>query len=43
VIPSDDADLLTALDRKLPLPGIVVRSRRFDGSAAPFFIHIDTD
>ena len=40
-IPSDDPDLLTALGASSPLPGIVVRSVRSDGSAAPFDVHID--
>jgi hypothetical protein len=40
VIPGDDADLETALGGP-PGEGIVVRSRRNDGSAAPFGVRIE--
>jgi hypothetical protein len=40
-IPSDDPSLLAAIGAPSPLIGIVVRSVRSDGSAAPFDIHID--
>ena len=40
VIPSDDADLAADLGGP-PGDGIVVRSRRFDGSAAPFSVRIE--
>jgi hypothetical protein len=39
VIPRDDADLISALGSP-PGDGVVVRSRRFDGSAAPFSVRI---
>jgi hypothetical protein len=39
VIPSDDANLLALLGSP-PGDGVVVRSRRFDGSAAPFSVRI---
>jgi hypothetical protein len=39
VIPSDDANLAAALGSP-PGNGVVVRSRRFDGSAAPFSVRI---
>jgi hypothetical protein len=41
-IPSDDPGLLAAVGGSSPLPGIVVRSVRADGSAASFDVHIDT-
>jgi hypothetical protein len=40
VIPGDDADLAADLGGP-PGDGIVVRSRRFDGSAAPFSVRIE--
>lgn len=40
VIPSDDAALAAALSTTPPVDGVVVRSRRFDGSAAPFSVRI---
>lgn len=40
VIPSDDADLAADLGSP-PGDGVVVRSRRFDGSAAPFAVRIE--
>jgi hypothetical protein len=39
VIPRDDADLATAIGGP-PGDGVVIRSRRFDGSAAPFSVRI---
>lgn len=39
VIPRDDADLIALLGGP-PGDGVVVRSRRFDGSAAPFSVRI---
>lgn len=39
LIPSDDADLIASLGGS-PGEGVVVRSRRFDGSAAPFSVRI---
>jgi hypothetical protein len=39
VIPRDDADLITLLGSP-PGDGVVVRSRRFDGTAAPFAVRI---
>jgi hypothetical protein len=39
VIPSDDADLISMLGSP-PGDGVVVRSRRLDGSAAPFSVRI---
>jgi len=42
-IPSDDANLLAALGASSPLTGIIVRSVRSDGSAAPFDVHIDVN
>jgi hypothetical protein len=39
VIPSDDANLIAALGGP-PGTGVVVRSRRFDGSAAPFSLRV---
>ena len=40
VIPSDDANLITTLGGSPPANGVVVRSKRFDGSAAPFSVRI---
>jgi hypothetical protein len=40
VIPSDDANLAAELGGSPPPDGIVVRSKRFDGSAAPFSVRI---
>jgi hypothetical protein len=39
VLPRDDADLVSTLGSP-PGDGVVVRSRRFDGSAAPFSVRI---
>jgi hypothetical protein len=39
VIPRDDVDLISTLGSP-PGDGVVVRSRRFDGSAAPFSVRI---
>jgi hypothetical protein len=39
VIPSDDANLIAAIGSP-PSNGVVIRSRRFDGSAAPFSVRI---
>lgn len=40
VIPSDDQDLLDVLGADSALPGVVIRSLREDGSAAPFSVQI---